>query len=294
MFAKQPRIHAAAGGQEASGELILVGNGRLYGGRFELFPGAEVDDGLLDATVFPRVTWFALFRCGISLLACGRLPANAARRVNHPACERGAMPFDWSNSRATTRQFRRKAKTAGGLPWNGCRASRLPAWCAPGSFRRRSGRKIRRVFTGCQPIDFTRQQKRAYAVSLVAFSSNFSDRPDGLHMGKFSIGIRTGDSRSIPTLQAEPPGEQVRLRRPARVKAGRWFLERIFLGRQVERRGRRVAAMRLCRPFPELPDTVARGCFSAGIAAPRNTHSSHCRGSKIFVRPRCVNTAARK
>jgi len=97
MFAKQPRIHAAAGGQEAHGELILVGNGRLYGGRFELFPGAEVDDGLLDATIFPRVTWFALFRNGLSLLARGRLPANAARHLRGEAIRLAStapVPFE--------------------------------------------------------------------------------------------------------------------------------------------------------------------------------------------------------
>jgi hypothetical protein len=35
--------------------LVLIGNGRFYGGSFKLFP-ADMRDGLLDVTVFPRVT----------------------------------------------------------------------------------------------------------------------------------------------------------------------------------------------------------------------------------------------
>jgi diacylglycerol kinase (ATP) len=49
---------------QASGELILIGNGRLYGGNFELFPGADLRDGLLEVTVFPKVNWEILVRSG--------------------------------------------------------------------------------------------------------------------------------------------------------------------------------------------------------------------------------------
>lgn len=48
----------------ATGELILVGNGRYYGGSFELFPKADLRDGLLDITVFPKVNWEILLRSG--------------------------------------------------------------------------------------------------------------------------------------------------------------------------------------------------------------------------------------
>lgn len=41
---------------EAQGELVLLGNGRFYGGAFEVFPGADLSDGKVDAAVLPRIT----------------------------------------------------------------------------------------------------------------------------------------------------------------------------------------------------------------------------------------------
>ena len=37
-----------------SAELVLLGNGRYYGGRFPFFPKARMDDGRLDVCVFPH------------------------------------------------------------------------------------------------------------------------------------------------------------------------------------------------------------------------------------------------
>jgi diacylglycerol kinase (ATP) len=85
MCAHHRQISVEVDGVRAAGELVLLGNGRLYGGNFELFPGAKLDDGLLDVTIFPRVTWLALIRGGSSLLARGRLPKNAARHLRAPA-----------------------------------------------------------------------------------------------------------------------------------------------------------------------------------------------------------------
>jgi diacylglycerol kinase family enzyme len=73
----QSRITATGGGHSATGELVLIGNGRLYGGQFRLFPKADMRDGLLDVCVFPRVNWFTLVRCGPSLLLRGTLPVSA-------------------------------------------------------------------------------------------------------------------------------------------------------------------------------------------------------------------------
>ncbi len=58
------QIIAAAAHAGAQGELILIGNGRFYGGSFELFPKADLRDGLLDVTVFPKVNWETLLRSG--------------------------------------------------------------------------------------------------------------------------------------------------------------------------------------------------------------------------------------
>ena len=73
----QPRITAAGGGRSVTGELVLIGNGRLYGGPYRVFPGADLRDGLLEVCVFPRVNWFTLARCGPALLLRGGLPASA-------------------------------------------------------------------------------------------------------------------------------------------------------------------------------------------------------------------------
>lgn len=67
----QPALIAsgAGPGEGAQGELVLIGNGRFYGGRFIVFPQARLDDGLLDVTVFPKVNWASLARAGWGLLA---------------------------------------------------------------------------------------------------------------------------------------------------------------------------------------------------------------------------------
>jgi len=73
----QSKITAAGGGHSVTGELVLIGNGRFYGGRYRVFPRADPRDGRLDVCVFPRVTWLTLARCGPSLLLNGSLPAAA-------------------------------------------------------------------------------------------------------------------------------------------------------------------------------------------------------------------------
>jgi YegS/Rv2252/BmrU family lipid kinase len=57
---KQPRITVHADGKKLAGELALLGNGKFYGGPFEIFPGAALGDGALHACVFPRVNLPAL------------------------------------------------------------------------------------------------------------------------------------------------------------------------------------------------------------------------------------------
>jgi diacylglycerol kinase (ATP) len=73
------KITVKAGEQTAEGGLVLIGNGRLYGGTFRVFPQADLRDGLLDVCVFPRVNWLTLARCAPPLLLRGRLPASSVR-----------------------------------------------------------------------------------------------------------------------------------------------------------------------------------------------------------------------
>jgi len=77
LLGRQSQITVAGGGHSATGELVLIGNGRLYGGSYQVFPGADLRDGLLEVCVFPRINWFTLLRCGPSLLLRNRLPASA-------------------------------------------------------------------------------------------------------------------------------------------------------------------------------------------------------------------------
>lgn len=72
-------IHVTGGIRADAGELVLVGNGRLYGGQFTLFPEADLRDGMLEVCVFPRVNWFTLIRHGPGLLARGKLPPGVTR-----------------------------------------------------------------------------------------------------------------------------------------------------------------------------------------------------------------------
>lgn len=64
MTEEQPGITLVTGAGEETGELVLVGNGRFYGGSLQLFPEASLCDGLLDVTVFPKVNWRTLVRSG--------------------------------------------------------------------------------------------------------------------------------------------------------------------------------------------------------------------------------------
>ena len=75
------------GQRSVTGELVLIGNGRLYGGQFRIFPQADLRDGLLDICVFPRVNWFTLARCAPRLLLTGLIPPGAAQCLRAAAFE---------------------------------------------------------------------------------------------------------------------------------------------------------------------------------------------------------------
>lgn len=78
---QQSDLVATDGTHAITGQLVLVGNGALYGGTFRIFPGATMTDGKLDVCVFPTVNWMTLFRCGFSLLLRGKLPEALVRRL---------------------------------------------------------------------------------------------------------------------------------------------------------------------------------------------------------------------
>jgi YegS/Rv2252/BmrU family lipid kinase len=78
---KLPRINISAGAEKTSGELVLIGNGRYYGGLFKFFPQADLQDGLLEVCVFPRVSFWTLLRHGPRLLLRGTLPVHATQII---------------------------------------------------------------------------------------------------------------------------------------------------------------------------------------------------------------------
>ena len=67
----QPRITVTLNGRNYEGSLLLIGNGRCYGGNLTLFPGADLKDGQLDLTLFPEVNWRVLFRWCWDVMAHG-------------------------------------------------------------------------------------------------------------------------------------------------------------------------------------------------------------------------------
>ena len=81
----QPLIRATAGAQTATGELVLLGNGRFYGGSYNVFPTASLTNGLLDVSVFPKMGFTALLRAIGGVLsgdvrkACGALALQGPR-----------------------------------------------------------------------------------------------------------------------------------------------------------------------------------------------------------------------
>ncbi len=69
-----PRLTVSAGDVTVTGELVLFGNGRYYGAHYSVFPGATLEDGLLDAVVFPEIDWSLIARVGLSMAVTQALP----------------------------------------------------------------------------------------------------------------------------------------------------------------------------------------------------------------------------
>jgi YegS/Rv2252/BmrU family lipid kinase len=84
---RQPRLTVCVDGKKIEGELALFGNGKFYGGPFEIFPGATLDDALLDARVFPSVSLAALCRLAPGLLLRRKLSEKLVPHLRAPAIE---------------------------------------------------------------------------------------------------------------------------------------------------------------------------------------------------------------
>jgi YegS/Rv2252/BmrU family lipid kinase len=108
---KKPQIAAREDARPAgvnfTGELVLVGNGKFYGGPFEFFPQADLRDGMLDICILPRVNWLTLLRCAPDFLVRRKLPENLVRRFR-------AAAFELSSD--ATAAFELDGELAGKLP----------------------------------------------------------------------------------------------------------------------------------------------------------------------------------
>lgn len=71
---RRTQVTAHTGGQSVTGEFVLVGNGRFYGGPVKIFPRADLRNGRLEICVFPHFNWWTLIRCAPGLLARRQLP----------------------------------------------------------------------------------------------------------------------------------------------------------------------------------------------------------------------------
>jgi YegS/Rv2252/BmrU family lipid kinase len=65
-------VDSGSGVPPLSGQLVLLGNGRFYGGSFYVFPGAGLRDGLLVVCVMPTVNFWRPIQLALGL-ATGRV-----------------------------------------------------------------------------------------------------------------------------------------------------------------------------------------------------------------------------
>jgi diacylglycerol kinase (ATP) len=107
LLEKPARIVVSDGKESLTGALVLVGNGRLYGGDFQVFPDAALRDGVLEVCVFPRANWQTLLQCGPKLLLQKKLPPAAVRRLR-------ASSFTLTSEAPTA--FEVEGELAGQLP----------------------------------------------------------------------------------------------------------------------------------------------------------------------------------
>jgi diacylglycerol kinase family enzyme len=81
LFGPQAEIQVSCNNEKATASLVMIGNGRLYGGEFRLFPKADLRDGILEICLLPTINWYVLARCTPRLLLLRTLPDSMAEIV---------------------------------------------------------------------------------------------------------------------------------------------------------------------------------------------------------------------
>ena len=92
----QANVTLTAGTHSLSGPLALIGNGRFYAGSWRVFPRADLQDGLLEATVFPRWNWWAAARAVLGIALNRVYTLGGARHLQAPVLQASSpepLPF---------------------------------------------------------------------------------------------------------------------------------------------------------------------------------------------------------
>ena len=97
MFETKAKTVIRVGEKTYEGELVMVGNGKFYGGSFAAMPAADLQDGLLHVCVFPRVDLPSLLRCVPHLLFRQRFSEQVVQRFQATTFTmkgRGSVAFE--------------------------------------------------------------------------------------------------------------------------------------------------------------------------------------------------------
>jgi len=89
---KPSRMKIEHDGQVTEGELVLIGNGRYYGGSFPILPNAVLEEQLIEACVIPDLKFRSLFRAGIAALTQFRKTIKGATYFKTNAFTLTAIP----------------------------------------------------------------------------------------------------------------------------------------------------------------------------------------------------------
>jgi diacylglycerol kinase (ATP) len=76
-----PQVAVSDGTRTLSGQMVVVGNGQLYGWNCRLFPLADLRDGVLEVSVFPQVDVERLLRSAWGLLTSRLYETGAAQHL---------------------------------------------------------------------------------------------------------------------------------------------------------------------------------------------------------------------
>jgi YegS/Rv2252/BmrU family lipid kinase len=87
----------AVAGREFRGVLLLLGNGRYYGGPFPVFPAASLQDGRLDACLFERLNLLTVCQVACAVLGGRTQQIRCAQRFQSACisvCSPERTPFE--------------------------------------------------------------------------------------------------------------------------------------------------------------------------------------------------------